>query len=933
MKDYSITFIDNAFDRDKSRSALSDTAVSYDKGIGSMNEKVEVLDRYDDFDSLKINPASYESGPGGGYGIPRRELHGGDDVILPHQKRAALAFLKELRGFGLLADVVGSGKTYEACVVLSELAVRGNINSMLLVVPGQVYEDWIRTLEREFGLGEGALQKVGKNFNVTELTQRGDDEFLHPKKPIIVLDEDFVYWSEEVARNVLFDVIVVDEAHHLCEEEGEMARAMKLLSLMMDTKRRAKKTYCLLLSATPHSGNLAHMFRLWYFIRCKGGNPGDFDEKDEDDRTKDYKKEKRYYHDHICRGAETVMEFIKKVKVSEVLSNYRAEFEAFCGEEEIEALAPGEQWARVDEFLNAQENAAISERVSAAVAGAYHNGVLRSIMIRQPNDRMAKRKDIVNYLFLPSSRSGDVKMKGMNEEPVVLHIENLNGEGAVTAGGENFSLREYVRSVRNIVGYRSEQIAVSQFLSEKVFPALGVREDCFAKEGTVGYYWDQIKELPIEVAMRYVPTAERDEFAMKYPVLKNLLDEHEGERVILFFDYDLRKNEQIAERVEEELKKDKKYAKRLLIGTAATKKETVQKFSSKNGKNSVLLVKDAAFTEGVNLQTCNVIINVQVTPDPLAMDQRIGRIFRLGQQNDVTVYSLADSRTLEGYVLMYFSRIGLMSSNSGDATIIAGSNSERMVTIRCNGCGSVKLLSLEDYEAKRKRDSDDLYCTETPHCRDENERGMKMEEISVYDFKCESCGETFTRSVSEEGYYCMATSDFGRGIMCNSGNRGDRNLYCRKICAVSHCYRFIKGSMKDKCPALKRYHSNKTISDLELMLLCQECPSRAECPAKCRLTKTGAEAINGCADCSESSCSIKPHVIRFDEKWSAPCPVCAAFGRRGRIKPIQARTFATFVRAAWDFKYDGGRAFCANLRQEAKQVASIKDILGKDGDH
>ncbi len=932
MKDYSITFIDNAFDRNKSYSALSDTAVSYDKGIGSMNEKVEVLDRYDDFDSLKINPASYESGSGGGYGIPRRELHGGDDVILPHQKQAALAFLKELRGFGLLADVVGSGKTYEACVVLSELAVRGNINSMLLVVPGQVYEDWIRTLEREFGLGEGVLQKVGDVFNIEELTQRGDDGFRRPKRPIIVLDEDFVCWREEVARNVLFDVIVVDEAHHLCEEEGKMAHAMKLLSLMMETKRRAKKTYCLLLSATPHSGNLAHMFRLWYFIRCKGGNPGDFDEKDDRDRTEGYQKEKRYYHDHICRGAETVMEFIKKVKISEVLSNYRAEFVAYSGEDRIEERTPGEQWARVDEFLNKEKNAEISKRVSAAVAGAYHNGVLRSIMIRQPNKRMEKHKDIVNYLFLPSSRSGDVKMKGMNEEDIVLHIENLNGEGAVTAGGEDFSLREYVCRVRDIVGYRSKQIAVSQFLSEKVFPALGVREDCFAKEGTLGYYWNQIKYLPKEVEMRYVLTAERDEFAMKYPVLKNLLDKHAGERVILFFDYDLRKNEQIVERVEQALKADKNYAERLLIGTAATKKETVQKFSSKNGKNSVLLVKDAAFTEGVNLQSCNVIVNVQVTPDPLAMDQRIGRIFRLGQQNDVTVYSLADSRTLEGYVLMYFSRIGLMSSNSGDATIIAGSNSERMVTIRCNGCGSVKLLSLEDYEAKRKKDSDDLYCTETPHCRDENERGMKMEEISVYDFKCESCGETFTRSVSEEGYYCMATSDFGRGIMCNSGNRGDRNLYCRKICAVSHCYRFIKGSMKGKCPALKKYFSNKTVSDLELKLACESCPSCKECPPKCRLTKTGEEAIKGCRECSESSCSIKPHVLCFDEKWSAPCPVCSANEGRGRIKPVQARTFATFIRAAWDFKYDGGRAFCANLRQEAQRVASIKEILGKDGD-
>ena len=42
-------------------------------------------------------------------------------------------------------------------------------------------------------------------------------------------------------------------------------------------------------------------------------------------------------------------------------------------------------------------------------------------------------------------------------------------------------------------------------------------------------------------------------------------------------------------------------------------------------EDAVLIVKDPSFTEGVNLQDSNVIINFQVTPDPLAMDQRIGR--------------------------------------------------------------------------------------------------------------------------------------------------------------------------------------------------------------------------------------------------------------------------------------------------------------------
>ena len=96
------------------------------------------------------------------------------------------------------------------------------------------------------------------------------------------------------------------------------------------------------------------------------------------------------------------------------------------------------------------------------------------------------------------------------------------------------------------------------------------------------------------------------------------------------------------------------------------------------------------------------------------------------------------------------------------------------------------------------------------------------------------------------------------------------------------------------------------------------------------VSEAGERAVRSCEDCGESTCSTNPHVIRFNERWEASCPVCRANGRRGRIKPVQARTFATYLRAAWDFRHDGGRAFCNNLGQEAKKVAAIKEILDND---
>ena len=56
------------------------------------------------------------------------------------------------------------------------------------------------------------------------------------------------------------------------------------------------------------------------------------------------------------------------------------------------------------------------------------------------------------------------------------------------------------------------------------------------------------------------------------------------------------------------------------------------------------------------------------------------------------------------------------------------------------------------------------------------------------------------------------------------------------------------------------------------------------------------------------------------------CPSCG----KGTLRPIVARTFATYIRAAWKYEFDGGKAFCDNLLAEANKVADIKAILAND---
>ncbi len=465
-KKYGIYFTDSSFERSSQEKNISKIKRQYTRTIAEMNKNVEELDRFDEFDSLQIDVEKYRKQDGSLYGIvPMANV---TEPILPHQQKAALGFLKELRGFGLLADVVGSGKTFEAGVVLSELAFRNKIRSMLFVVPTQVINAWKDVMEMKFGLGKGQLLDLSATgernkdgscdtykIRFTDIPTENINGFKVPTRPILVAMEDFVKWDDVFAQ-LLFDVIVVDEAHHLCSEEGVYAQAMRLLSLMMETKKKAKVTYLLLLSATPHSGNLENMFRLWYFIKCKGGNPNDFEEKEDVMRSDAYLAEKEYYKTAMCKNSKTVMEFIKKVKIEEVQMNYSKQLKSYIASNEeysgIKELSKVEQYKAINDFLFHPDNYEIYENVKRRIASSYHNGLLRSIMIRQPAENMVgQSKKIINYLFYPTDKKLTTFKTQVFDMDIVFDPSKINTNEAITYDGDKYSVRGFFEE--NIENY------------------------------------------------------------------------------------------------------------------------------------------------------------------------------------------------------------------------------------------------------------------------------------------------------------------------------------------------------------------------------------------------------------------------------------------------------------------------------------------------
>lgn len=80
----------------------------------------------------------------------------------------------------------------------------------------------------------------------------------------------------------------------------------------------------------------------------------------------------------------------------------------------------------------------------------------------------------------------------------------------------------------------------------------------------------------------------------------------------------------------------------------------------------VLIATEAA-GEGINLQFCNQVINYDLPWNPMRIEQRIGRVHRLGQERDVFIYNLSTTGTIEEHILnLLYEKIDLFEMVIGE---------------------------------------------------------------------------------------------------------------------------------------------------------------------------------------------------------------------------------------------------------------------------
>ena len=150
----------------------------------------------------------------------------------------------------LLADDVGLGKTIEAGLILQDLAARRRANRVLIVCPAGIMQQWQQELEMKFGQ-KFAIFDRDEVHAVRLRSEIGVNPWA--SVPRVIASMDFVKRREGPFRELSstkWDVVIVDEAHHIASGRGEDVTDRHRLGQWLSDASDA----LLLLTATPHDG-------------------------------------------------------------------------------------------------------------------------------------------------------------------------------------------------------------------------------------------------------------------------------------------------------------------------------------------------------------------------------------------------------------------------------------------------------------------------------------------------------------------------------------------------------------------------------------------------------------------------------------------------------------------------------------------------------
>src|SRR3989339_129444 len=172
--------------------------------------------------------------------------------LKPHQIEAALfAFRSPLSRGAILADEVGLGKTIEAGLVLSQKWAERK-RKILLIVPSSLRKQWNAELQEKFFMPSLILET--KSFN--QYIKDGNLNPFEQKDAIVITSYDFARAKTPYIKKIQWDLVVIDEAHHLRNVYKSSNKIAK------EIKNALSEVPKILLTATPLQNSLLELYGL-----------------------------------------------------------------------------------------------------------------------------------------------------------------------------------------------------------------------------------------------------------------------------------------------------------------------------------------------------------------------------------------------------------------------------------------------------------------------------------------------------------------------------------------------------------------------------------------------------------------------------------------------------------------------------------------------
>jgi len=531
---------------------------------------------------------------------------------LPHQITAVYEEMLPRQPLSfLLADDPGAGKTIMTGLLIRELIVRGDLRRCLVVAPGSLVEQWQTELAEKFHLDFTLLTRDRIEGSASG-NPFADADLLIARLDKLSRDEDLQLLLENAPD---WDLVVFDEAHKLSAQlfSGEIKKTKRR---QFAERVRPHTRHFLLLTATPHNGK-EEDFELFMSLL-------------DPDRFAGHKRKASDPAPPASDPGELMRRLMKEQLVR------------FDGT----PLFPP-RFASVVPYELSEPEAALYEQVTRYVREEMN----RADGLKAEGE--GKRGLLVGFALM-------VLQRRLASSPAAIHmslrrrlarLERTLAEAELQRAGEQARLAAPELAALTIA--ELEAIEDDEATAEETEAAEETAVDLATAARTIAELRREIERLrELEALAAHVRRLGTD---TKWTELSTLLqdapemrDAGGGRRKLVVFTEHRDTLDYLVERIGTFLGRPEAIV--AIHGGLPRDQRRAAEARFKNDPAVVVLVATDAAGEGINLQRAHLMVNYDLPWNPNRLEQRFGRIHRIGQTEPCHLWNLVAHRTREGDV-------------------------------------------------------------------------------------------------------------------------------------------------------------------------------------------------------------------------------------------------------------------------------------------